>query len=153
IGEHFWAAKSGADALNIVWDRGANANFSTARLFSELDQTSRTGKPIVARQTGDLNQSGKTIEAVYQLPMLAHAPMEPMNAVVHVRPDACEIWAGTQVPVRVQNIAAKITGLSADKVIVHNQYLGGGFGRRLEEDSVGQAVRVAKTVDYPVKLI
>jgi isoquinoline 1-oxidoreductase beta subunit len=152
-GEHFWAAKSGADALRIVWDRGPNADFSTAVLFSQLEQTSRTGKPIVARQVGDLNQPGKTIEAIYQLPMLAHAPMEPLNAVVHVRPDACEIWVGTQVPVRVQNIAAKVTGLPTDKVIVHNQYLGGGFGRRLEEDSVGQAVRVAKAVDYPVKLI
>jgi isoquinoline 1-oxidoreductase subunit beta len=153
IGEHFWAAKSGADALEIVWDRGPNASFSTARLFSQLDRISRTGKPIVARQVGDVKQSGKTIEAVYQLPMLAHAPMEPMNAVAHVRADACEIWVGTQVPVRVQNIAAQVTGLPPDKIIVHNQYLGGGFGRRLEADSVGQAVRVAKAVDYPVKLI
>ena len=69
--------------------------------------------------------------------MLAHAPMEPLNAVVHVRPDACEIWAETQVPVRVQDIAAKVTGLPADKITVHNQYLGGGFGRRLEEDFGG----------------
>ena len=153
IGEHFWAAKSGADALNIVWDRGPNGDFSTASLFSQLEQTSHSGKPIVARQVGDLNQPGKTIEAVYQLPMLAHAPMEPMNAVVHVRPDACEIWVGTQVPVRVQRIAAVITGLPNDKIIVHNHYLGGGFGRRLEEDSVGQAVRIAKAVDYPVKMI
>ena len=89
IGEHFWAAQSGVDALKIVWDRGPNANFSTSRLFSELAETSRSGKPIVARQVGDVNQSGKSIEAIYQLPMLAHAPMEPLNAVVHVRPDAC----------------------------------------------------------------
>jgi isoquinoline 1-oxidoreductase beta subunit len=153
IGEHFWAAKSGADALRIVWDRGPNAAFSTSRLFSELDQASRTGRPIVARQVGDVNQAGKMIEAIYQLPMLAHAPMEPLNAVVHVRPDACEIWVGTQVPIRAQNIAAKVSGLPPGKVIVHNQYLGGGFGRRLEEDSVGLAVRIAKAVDYPVKLI
>ena len=153
IGEHFWAAKSGVDALKIVWDRGPNANFSTSRLFSELEQTSRSGKPILARQVGDVKQSGKAIEAIYQLPMLAHPPMEPLNAVAHVRPDACEIWVGTQVPVRAQTIAAKVTGLPPDKIIVHNQYLGGGFGRRLEEDSVGLAVRVAKTVDYPVKVI
>jgi len=69
IGEHFWAAKSGVDALKIVWDRGPNANFSTSRLFSELEQTSRSGKPILARQVGDVNQSGKAIEAIYQLPM------------------------------------------------------------------------------------
>jgi CO/xanthine dehydrogenase Mo-binding subunit len=79
--------------------------------------------------------------------------MEPLNTTVHVRPDACEIWVGTQVPARCVGVAAKITGLAEDKVVLHNQYLGGGFGRRLETDSVEQAVAFARQVPYPLKVV
>jgi isoquinoline 1-oxidoreductase subunit beta len=90
---------------------------------------------------------------VYQSPMMAHAPMEPLNTTVSVTADACEIWVGTQVPTRCVDVAAKITGLPKDKIVLHNQYLGGGFGRRLETDSVEQAVSLAKQVKYPLKVI
>ena len=86
------------------------------------------------------------------MPFLAHATMEPMNCTVHVRPDACEIWVGNQVLTRAQAVAAKVTGLPLDKVIVHNHLLGGGFGRRLEVDGVEKAVRIAQKVDGPVKV-
>ena len=152
-GDHFWAAKKGVEALVIDWDLGPHADFSTDGLAKDLEQSSRTGAAIVAREVGDQNHAGHTIEATYQVPMLAHAPMEPLNAVVHVRPDACEIWVGTQVPVRCVAAAAKVTGLPPEKIIVHNQYLGGGFGRRLEEDSVHRAVQIAKQVAYPVKMV
>jgi isoquinoline 1-oxidoreductase beta subunit len=79
--------------------------------------------------------------------------MEPLNATVHVRPDACEIWTGTQIVSRVQSEAAKAAGLPVEKVIVNNHLLGGGFGRKLEPDMVIAAVRVAKQVDYPVKVV
>jgi isoquinoline 1-oxidoreductase subunit beta len=153
IGDHFWAAKSGADALQVEWDMGPHADFSTAAMFQAMDHTSRTGASIVARSEGDLGHGGKRIEAVYQLPMLAHAPMEPLNALVHVRPDGCEMWLGTQVPTRCVATAAKITGLPPEKIVVHNQYLGGGFGRRLDVDHVQQAVEIAKAVPYPVKMV
>ena len=153
-GDHFWAAKTGADALKIEWDGGEHADFSTAALFKGLDDSSLNGKALVAREVGDVCRcGGHRLDAVYQVPMLAHAPMEPLNALVHVRPDACEIWVGTQVPVRCVDAAAAVTGLPADKIILHNHYLGGGFGRRLEEDSVRLAVRVAKPLGYPVKVI
>ena len=87
------------------------------------------------------------------MPFLAHAPMEPMNCTVHVRPDACEIWVGNQVITRAQGIAAKVTGLPLEKVIVHNHLIGGGFGRRLEVDYIAKAVRIAQKVDGPVKVI
>jgi isoquinoline 1-oxidoreductase subunit beta len=90
---------------------------------------------------------------LYQEPMLAHAPMEPLNTTVWVTADKCEIWVGTQVPTRAVAEAAKITGLPPEKIVLHNQYLGGGFGRRLETDSVEQAVKLAKQVKYPVKII
>jgi isoquinoline 1-oxidoreductase beta subunit len=85
--------------------------------------------------------------------MLAHATMEPLNTTVWVTADRCEIWVGTQVPTRCVAQAAKITGLPESRIVLHNQYLGGGFGRRLETDSVDQAVHLAKQVNYPIKVI
>ncbi len=154
IGDHFWAAKCGADALEITWDLGPNKDFSTRGLIQALDAASKAQHPTkVMRQVGDLSRDGKLVEAVYQQPMLAHAALEPLNAVVHVRPDACEIWVGTQVPTRCVDEAVRVTGLPPEKVIVHNHYIGGGFGRRLDSDSVRMAVQIAKAVDYPVKMI
>jgi isoquinoline 1-oxidoreductase beta subunit len=152
-GPHYWAAKRGLEALAIDWDLGPNADLDSDALTQAMAQASREGTAIVARQVGDIGLTGQRIEAIYQIPALAHAPMEPLNTVVHVRPDACEIWVGTQVPTRVVDAAVKLTGLPADKVLVHNQYLGGGFGRRLEVDSVEQAIGFAKQVPYPVKVI
>lgn len=154
IGEHFWAAKQGLEALDIHWERGANAGFSTEQLFKDLAYASEHGTPILGREVGQVDSvKGKSVSATYQLPMLAHATMEPLNTTVHVRPDGCDIWVGTQVPARCVDVAMKITGLPAEKIQVHNQYMGGGFGRRLFEDSVEQAVAIAKQVAYPVKII
>jgi isoquinoline 1-oxidoreductase beta subunit len=152
VGEHFWAAKQGLEALEIRWDLGVNAQLTTEKLRSDLAGALANSKSIVAREEG-ARPAGKEIKALYQEPMLAHAPMEPLNTTVWVTADKCEIWVGTQVPTRVVAEAAKITGLSPDKVVLHNQYLGGGFGRRLETDSVEQAVKFAKQVKYPVKII
>jgi isoquinoline 1-oxidoreductase subunit beta len=153
VGDHFWAAKQGLEALDITWDPGANAELSTAQITEAMAERSRSGPTIVGRKAGSKPADGKTIEALYQLPMLAHAPMEPLNTTVWVTADKCEIWVGTQVPVRCVSAAAKITGLPESKIILHNHYIGGGFGRRLEHDSVDQAVEFAKQVKYPLKII
>jgi isoquinoline 1-oxidoreductase subunit beta len=154
IGEHFWAARQGLEALDIHWDLGPNASFTTEQLFADLANASEHGTPIVAKETGHPDDvKGKVISATYQLPLLAHAPMEPINTTVHVRPDSCEVWVGSQVVARCADIAAKVTGLPAESITINNQYLGGGFGRRLFEESVGQAVAFAKQVDYPVKFV
>lgn len=153
VGEHFWAAKRGLEALEIVWDPGANADLTTAKLAQALAERSRNGPIIPGRKVGSRPAEGRAVEAVYQLPMLAHAPMEPLNTTVHVSADRCEIWVGTQVPVRCVNIAAKVTGLPESKIVLHNHYIGGGFGRRLDCDSVEQAVRFARQVSYPLKIV
>lgn len=154
IGEHFWAARQGLEALDITWDHGPNAQFSTEQLFKDLAAASEHGTPIMGKEVGHVDDvKGKVISATYQLPLLAHATMEPINTTVHVRPDACEIWVGSQVPARCVDVASKVTGLPPERIIVHNQYMGGGFGRRLFEDSVEQAVTIAKQVDFPVKII
>ena len=93
------------------------------------------------------------VEAIYQVPFLAHATMEPMNCTVHVRKDGCEIWVGNQVIARAQAVAAKTAGLPLDKVVVHNHLIGGGFGRRLEVDGITRAVQIAQQVDGPVKVV
>jgi len=156
VADHMWAAKQGLAALEIHWDDGPNATVSTADVVQGL--AAATQAPgVVARKEGDaaagIANAPTKREAVYQVPFLAHAAMEPINCTVHVRPDRCEVWTGSQVLTRAQATAAKVTGLPLEKVVVHNHYLGGGFGRRLEHDYVTQAVRIAQQVAGPVKVI
>ena len=156
VADHMWAAKQGLLALAIRWDDGPNATLSIGDVVQGLAAAAQT-PGVVARKDGDaaaaIAGAPRKIEAVYEVPFLAHAAMEPMNCTVHVRPDGCEVWTGSQVLSRAQATAAKVTGLPLEKVVVHNHYLGGGFGRRLEFDYVTQAVRIAKQVDGPVKVI
>jgi isoquinoline 1-oxidoreductase beta subunit len=155
VGDHMWAAKKGLDALVIDWDEGPNARISSKDIWQNLRSASEKDG-AVAKSEGDIAKglaTGDRLEASYELPFLAHATMEPLSATVHLKPDSCEIWTGTQIMTRVQSEAAKAAGLPVDKVIVNNHLLGGGFGRKLEPDMVVAAVRVAKQVDGPVKVV
>jgi isoquinoline 1-oxidoreductase subunit beta len=155
VGDHMWAAKKGLDALVVTWNQGANAAISSKEVWQNLRAASEKDG-AVAKSEGDIAKglaAGEKLEASFELPFLAHAPMEPLNATVHLKPDSCEIWTGTQVMTRVQSEAAKAAGLPVDKVIVNNHLIGGGFGRRLEPDMVVAAVRIAKQVDGPVKVV
>ena len=146
VGDHMWAARQGLEALDIAWDEGPNAHVSTRDVFHGLEAASRR-QGAVAKSKGDTAKAlagGQLVEATYHVPFLAHAPMEPMNCTVDVRADACEIWVGNQVLSRTQAIAAQLTGLPLEKVIVHNHLIGGGFGRRLEVDGIAKAVRIAQ---------
>jgi isoquinoline 1-oxidoreductase beta subunit len=155
VGSHMWAAKKGLDALVIDWDEGPNAHISSNDIWRDLRAASEKDG-AVAKTVGDIAKglaTGDRLDAAYELPFLAHATMEPINATVHVTPDLCEIWTGTQVMTRVQSEAAKAAGLPVEKVIVNNHLLGGGFGRKLEADMAVAAVRIAKQVDGPVKVV
>jgi isoquinoline 1-oxidoreductase beta subunit len=155
IGDHFWAAKTGLEALQITWDEGANARVNSSDIWDDLRAASKKDG-AVAKSLGDIAKGltrGDIYEGEYELPFLAHATMEPMNCTVRLTPGACEIWIGTQVMTRVQQYAAKAANVPLDKVTVHNHYLGGGFGRRLEADMVDSAVRIAKEVDAPIKVV
>jgi isoquinoline 1-oxidoreductase subunit beta len=156
VADHMGAAKKGLAALDVQWDEGPNAKLSTADIVRELDAASQ--KPgVIARNDGEVEKAfagaAKKIEAIYQVPLLAHAALEPMNCTVHVSPDSCEIWVGTQVLARAQAAAAELTGLPKEKVKVYNHLIGGGFGRRLDIDGVIWAVKVAQQVEGPVKVI
>ncbi len=156
VGDHMWAAMQGLAALDIDWDHGPNANVSTASIVAEMEIASQN-PGVVAKKKGDVTQAltgaAKKIEAVYELPFLAHAAMEPMNCTVHVREDGCDVWVGNQVVSRAQATAAQVTGLPPEKVPVHNHLIGGGLGRRLDVDGITQAVAIAKQVDGPVKVV
>jgi isoquinoline 1-oxidoreductase subunit beta len=158
VADHFWAAKLGRDALVIDWDRGPNAGLDSAALLEQFRTAAATDGPI-ASQAGDvaaaLGRATKTIDVEYVVPYLAHAPMEPLNCTVKIDADGCEIWTGTQFQQMEQGAAAKITGLTLDKVKVHTTFLGGGFGRRATptSDWVSEAVEVAKAAGAPVKTV
>ncbi|MBQ1762118.1 MAG: xanthine dehydrogenase family protein molybdopterin-binding subunit [Aquincola sp.] len=159
VGDHMWAAKQGLAALAPTWDDGANAGFTNAKLVADM-QAAAAKPGAVARNDGDAGQAfaqaqGRKLEAVYELPFLAHATMEPINTTVLLQADGCDIYVGTQVPTIAQGAVAKLTGLPLDKVRIHNHLIGGGFGRRLEVDSVVQAVAFAKKAKpgTPIKFV
>ena len=156
VGDHMWAAMQGLSALDIEWDDGPNANVTTESIVEQMARASQN-EGVTARSDGDFAKAipgvAKKIDAVYEMPFLAHAAMEPMNCTVHVTKDSCDIWVGIQVVSRAQSTAAQVTGLPPEKIQVHNHLLGGGFGRRLDVDGITQAVAIAKQVDGPVKIV
>jgi isoquinoline 1-oxidoreductase subunit beta len=155
IADNTWSAMEGRKALQVQYDEGKNANLSSAgirELFVNLAE-----KPgAVARNDGDaaaaLASGAKKLEAVYEVPYLSHAPMEPMNCTADVRADSAEVWVSTQIQTAAMGTTAKITGLHPDKIQIHTMYLGGGFGRRGGDDFVGEAVEISKAIGKPVKL-
>ncbi len=156
VADHMWAAKKGLAAAAIQWDDGPNATVSTADIVRQLEEASKQ-PGVVARNEGDAEKAlagaAQRIDAIYQAPFLAHAAMEPMNCTAHVRKDGCDLWVGTQAPTLTQAVVAQATGLPREAVKIHNHLLGGGFGRRLEPDGSLLAVKIAKQVDGPVKVV
>ncbi len=157
IADSTWTALQGRKQLEITWDEGANGSVSTAsisRMFEEKTQMPGAN----ARKEGDaaaaLTAGAKRLDAVYQAPFLAHAPMEPMNCTAVVNADSCEVWAPTQMQTPARAGAAQILGLAPEKVKINSMFMGGGFGRRGRTDYVNDAVEVAKTMPgTPVKVV
>ncbi|HKB09761.1 MAG TPA: xanthine dehydrogenase family protein molybdopterin-binding subunit [Vicinamibacterales bacterium] len=156
VADHMWAAKKGLKAAAIRWDDGPHANVDMRTIVGQLEQGSRQSG-AVAKNEGDtqaaLAGARQRVDAVYQMPFLAHGAMEPMNCTVHCTKDACEIWVGTQAPTRTQTMVAEATGLPTSAIKVYNHYLGGAFGRRLDADGSVLAVKIAQKVNGPVKVV
>ena len=155
VADHYWTARSAADALTITWDEGSAAKLDTAAIFATLD-AARNREGFVVKTAGNaaaaLATGAKSAE--YRCQMLAHATLEPQNCTAKVTPSGVEVWASVQFPQGAQGIAAAVSGLKPEQVKVHSQFIGGGFGRRLENDFVGQAVAIAKAVPgVPVQMI
>jgi len=158
VAKGFWAAKKGRDALQVQWDDGPNAALSTDALREEFRALAKT-PGVVAKKEGDaaaaLAGAATKLEAEYEVPYLAHAMMEPLNCVVDLRPDSCEIWTGTQFQTMDRAAAAEVAGLKPEQVQIHTTLLGGGFGRRAtpRSDFIREAVEIAKVVKAPVKVM
>lgn len=158
IANGFWSAKQGRDKLEIKWDDGPNANLSTVAMREQFAKLAQS-PGLVARKVGDaakaLAGAAKTITAEYEVPYLAHATMEPLNCVVDLRANSCEIWTGTQMQTVDRMAAAAVAGLKPEQVQIHTMLLGGGFGRRANpaSDFVVEAVAVAKAAKVPVKVV
>ena len=157
IADHYWAASKGRQALEVVWDEGPNAALSSEAIFSSFAEALDNNSDIAVRKDGDikagLKTAVKTLQAVYTVPYQAHACMEPMNATADVRADGCDVYVGTQGQTAAQQTAMELTGLPEEKVKVHTTYLGGGFGRRGEQDFVIDAIECAQAAGKPVKVI
>ena len=156
IADHQGAARKGLAALEIQWDEGPSAGFSSKVWADQLTQALE-GTGIVATSEGDASaaraQASRQLKAIYEVPPLAHATMEPLNCTIQVTPGRCEIWLGTQAPARAQSMVADALGLKPEEVVVHNFLLGGGFGRKLDVDYVVTAAKLARHVNYPVKVV
>jgi isoquinoline 1-oxidoreductase beta subunit len=158
LAKHFWAAKQGCEALVLEWDEGAFAATSSDALRTQYRALAATpGLP--AKVAGDaeaaLKAAGHAIEAEYEAPYLAHAPMEPLNCTVAIGADGCDVWTGTQFQGVDQQVVAKILGVEPAKVRIHTTFLGGGFGRRANplSDFIAEAVHVAKASKRTVKVV
>ncbi len=128
VGDHFWAARQGLAALAPRWHDGPNGTRNSRQIMAELEAAAEHG--VVAKKEGDADKGltrDARVDATYQVPFLAHAPMEPLNFTVHVTPGACEMWGGSQVQATAQGAAAKILGIPQDKVTFHNFMLGRRF--------------------------
>ena len=157
VADRYWRAKAALQKLQPVWTPGPNATVDSAQLDKAyLDALD--GPLVSTRHQGDVPAGlaapgARLVEATYEVPYLAHAPMEPMNATVQLQPDRVDVWIGTQAPLAVVDMAAKMTGVDPANIYVHNQFVGGGFGRRSMHDELAHAIAVAKVVNRPVKLI
>lgn len=156
VAENTWAALKGRDAVQASLDPGPHATESSDTLRSQFEEL--TSKPAKAfRNDGDaeaaLKGAAKRVDSVYELPFLAHAPMEPMNCVVHVKKDGAEVWAPTQSPAFVRDWVQRATGLAPDSIRVNVLFSGGAFGRRWFPDEAAEAAAVSKAVGVPIQVV
>lgn len=156
IAEHMWAAKQGLEALAITWDNGSNGTVTLESIVAKMDEASKVQGVVIRNEKSAeaaIEKAKTKLSAIYQSPFLSHAPLEPLNCTLHIRADGAELWVGTQVPVRAQKAVADAIGLAPEKVVVHNQLMGGAFGRRLDVDSIEIAAKLLKDIRYPVKMV
>jgi isoquinoline 1-oxidoreductase subunit beta len=156
VADRHWRAQAALDKLAIEWEVGAAGSTDSVQFRKAyLDALDQTG--AVARNDGNVDAAmpgaAKVIEAVYDAPIIAHAPMEPLNAIAHVQADRVDVWVGTQNADLALTFAAQASGVKPENVYIHNTFSGGGFGRRLRPDEVAQAVAISKAIGKPVKLI
>jgi CO/xanthine dehydrogenase Mo-binding subunit len=153
VADSVWSAMEGRRVLNVTWDDGPNKDLNSAAIFASL-KNAAGNKGVSFYSKGNASKiTGRRVEAAYQLPFMAHAPLEPGNCTAQVRGSSCEIWAPTQVPQDVRDSVAQALSIDSDQVKVNVTLIGGGFGRRLEHDYAVEAALVSKAANVPVKVM
>jgi CO/xanthine dehydrogenase Mo-binding subunit len=153
VANGYWPARSAAKVLDVTWSKSALSSESMRSEYRAL--LAKKGRTIGQWGFVDrvLSSAEHKIEAEYECPFLAHAPMEPPNATAHVREDGAEIWASTQGPGLARELIVDLTGLSHDRVQIHTTFIGGGFGRRIAQDYIAEAARLSQHMKAPVKVV
>lgn len=153
VADSTWNALQGRKALTVAWDEGPNKDLNSTEVYESLRNADES-KAVKFFSAGDVAAAkGRKIQGAYQLPFMAHAPMEPGNCVAHFRGTECEVWGPTQVPQDCRDTIAPLVGLKPEQVKVNITLLGGGFGRRLEHDYAVEAALVSKAINAPVKVV
>ncbi len=160
VAQTYWQARKAAAELKVDWDEGPLATFDSSSLAATHRAlvASPTAMRKRVRDDGKVDErlaaaGANVLEAEYVAPFLAHATMEPQNATAHVTDDSCEVWAPTQSPAIALDEAVRLTGLAPSAIRIHQTFLGGGFGRRISQDYVVEAIEVSKAVRAPVKVV
>ena len=142
VAENTWAAFEGKKALDITWNDEEGSTINSAEM-----------RDLVVEQATPSTTQDDRFEAIYEIPFEAHASMEPMNCTADVRAESCEVWAPTQAPQPILGRARSISGLTNDEITIHTTLMGGGFGRRLENDFAGDAIELSKTLGVPIQVV
>ena len=161
VADSYWHAQQAVDALNVTWTTSKANTLSGDDVFvqfrADMDKAVADGKEkkdvIKGDARGAAANAASIFEAEYTVPYLAHAAMEPLNATAWIHDGTCELWSGLQNPLGTRNEIAKFLGIKNHNVVIHNCMLGGGFGRRFQQDYPNMAVRIASHFEHPVKMI
>lgn len=156
VAENLWAAMKGREVLNIIWDDGKHKNFSSELYVAQL-RAALDGNSYTTRKEGEIEKfqanAATKLEAIYEYPFQAHAPLETMNCVADVKKDGCEIWVSTQTPETAYVEIPKMLGINPESVKINVPLLGGAFGRRLFVDYVYETVEISKAISAPVQVV
>ncbi|MEL7044084.1 MAG: molybdopterin cofactor-binding domain-containing protein, partial [Pseudomonadota bacterium] len=156
VADSFWRAKTAAELINATWDLPELANLDGDELQQRYKTLLEEDPGETAQASGDLamaaNRTRNEMSADYWAPYLAHAPLEPMNALVHVRPDSAEVWAATQAPQLARRVVARTLGFDDDQVQFHSLQSGGSFGRRIVASQVREATEISRQTGTPIKV-
>lgn len=157
VARSFWEAKQAAEKVEVSWQLPELAGVSSEQIYDDYQARMASDDDDEAEMVGEgragLSNAAKVHKAQYWAPYLSHSPMEPMNAVVRVENGVCDVWAGTQAPTVIRGVAAQYCGLSAENVHIHNQFMGGGFGRRTTAGHVAEATQLAVATGKPVQVL